>query len=971
MADTLLSDDDVGLGSPAPAQSSDASLMSDSDLGISASPATGGSTTSGTGAGPGLSSGETYRPGPNFSALGDLWGDIQGQKPQNVVSASAPTVPPEDTRNPAWAAVADIPSEIGSAASGAWQGIKSLNPISPERQAANAALAKGPGNPSFFGGMGQEAEQTLGTGEGLLSIPGAITSPITGINRSVTGHTLAATGLAQNYQQGKDEADILMSAIAPGRKAVAEGAFNTPSGSPYSPSNPPRGPVPQSPPVPGVPASPVGDFGVVRTKGDITGDTGDLQTEQAARQGDMGEGARKAALASDEQKAAQVSAATNQVQGSLDPTGEPTIDFAHEAGNLASQRLQVLNKASEDNIDAKYTAARAAPGAFNTEDFDGKNNPTVASSVRSVIKNQPGVVYDPAPGGLTPGTNAALGYLREVPELQPEITPPPEGSPEGTESTVTHKDVPLATLDQIRRNLGLYRNTAWRNSPTDGTAASAVVDAFDNHFANLADNGGFTGPDESLQAWNTARAANAAHQQTFGVGTNDPVGRTIQQILGTENRMPLTGNDVADKMFGASGTNPASNNVDLTQHLQGIFGADSPEMSAIRQGQFSRLTGESGGTPWGHKKVYDNIDKFLNRDGKEMSNTLYSPAQKSLIQSYGDMRKSLIPKEGTRNSSVTSPFVNRVIHAITGNVASFVGAALGQHFFTFLPEVIREAAGAASVKGAGKMNEILQANKIKRMMPTTTRAIQQWETAAAKASNSYLPQTRRALIHTSGRLANALAPLGVSLKSVLLGLQGPGVGYANPPGSQNQNQVPGPEGQQKNPGNPGSQNGFAKGGRVQVDLNPTEAQKAVGNYKKYHTRIHGLDVSIENLKGSYRSGVGNNGKKWQVKIPHHYGYIRGTTGADSDHVDCYLGPDDESNKVFVIDQRDLKTNKFDEHKCMLGFKNREAAIGGYINGFSDDKGQKRIQGVTEMTPDKFKEWLESGKTKEPLKKKAT
>lgn len=41
----------------------------------------------------------------------------------------------------------------------------------------------------------------------------------------------------------------------------------------------------------------------------------------------------------------------------------------------------------------------------------------------------------------------------------------------------------------------------------------------------------------------------------------------------------------------------------------------------------------------------------------------------------------------------------------------------------------------------------------------------------------------------------------------------------------------------------------------EVDTTPTEAQKEAGNYKKGHVSIQGLDVSIENPKGSTRSGT--------------------------------------------------------------------------------------------------------------------
>jgi len=131
-------------------------------------------------------------------------------------------------------------------------------------------------------------------------------------------------------------------------------------------------------------------------------------------------------------------------------------------------------------------------------------------------------------------------------------------------------------------------------------------------------------------------------------------------------------------------------------------------------------------------------------------------------------------------------------------------------------------------------------------------------------------------------------------------------------------------------------------------------------------RVHGLDVTIENPKGSFRSGTDHDGKPWRVRLQNHYGYIRGTIGADGDHVDAYVGPDENSDKVFVIDQKHIGTNKFDEHKVMLGFKNREAALGGYNSGSSDSKGHTRMMKITTMSIPEFKEWLASGRTHQPL-----
>lgn len=164
--------------------------------------------------------------------------------------------------------------------------------------------------------------------------------------------------------------------------------------------------------------------------------------------------------------------------------------------------------------------------------------------------------------------------------------------------------------------------------------------------------------------------------------------------------------------------------------------------------------------------------------------------------------------------------------------------------------------------------------------------------------------------------------------------------------------------------------GRASGGRIQRKsggrVEPTEAQKEAGNYKKHHIAFQGMQIAIENRKGSERSGVGGDGKPWSVKMPADYGYIKRTEGADGDHVDVYVGPASKSDKVFVIDQLNDRTGKFDEHKCMLGFANRNDAIDTYRRGFSDGKASKRLGHVTEMTVDAFKDWVRNGDTTKPL-----
>ena len=149
---------------------------------------------------------------------------------------------------------------------------------------------------------------------------------------------------------------------------------------------------------------------------------------------------------------------------------------------------------------------------------------------------------------------------------------------------------------------------------------------------------------------------------------------------------------------------------------------------------------------------------------------------------------------------------------------------------------------------------------------------------------------------------------------------------------------------------------------------PTPSQVRAGNYKKHHLKLHGLDVAIENPRFSERHGVDKDGTPWSSILPAHYGYVKRTEGADGDHVDIYIGPHEESDQVFVVDQLDADTGNFDEHKCIFGALGLTQARELYLAGFSDGKAEKRLGKITPASVDEFKQWLKEGDTKAPFAK---
>lgn len=147
---------------------------------------------------------------------------------------------------------------------------------------------------------------------------------------------------------------------------------------------------------------------------------------------------------------------------------------------------------------------------------------------------------------------------------------------------------------------------------------------------------------------------------------------------------------------------------------------------------------------------------------------------------------------------------------------------------------------------------------------------------------------------------------------------------------------------------------------LKVNTNPSEAQKEAGNYKKGHIKINGFDVTIEQPAGSVRSGKDANGKEWSVTMNNTYGYIRGTESVDGDHIDVFLGPDMNSDMVYVVDQVNTD-GSFDEHKVMMGFSSLEDARSAYLSNY--EEGWQGLGNITGVALDEFKKWIDSSKRK--------
>ena len=150
----------------------------------------------------------------------------------------------------------------------------------------------------------------------------------------------------------------------------------------------------------------------------------------------------------------------------------------------------------------------------------------------------------------------------------------------------------------------------------------------------------------------------------------------------------------------------------------------------------------------------------------------------------------------------------------------------------------------------------------------------------------------------------------------------------------------------------------------ETETNPSDAQKESGNYKKGHIKFGGYDYTIENPKGSTRSGKDANGKEWKVTMHDTYGYIRGKFGKDGDHLDMFINDkadlDNWNGDVFVVDQVN-PDGSFDEHKVMYGYDTMDDAEKAYLANYS--KGWQGLGNITGASKAEFDKWLDTSNRK--------
>lgn len=314
----------------------------------------------------------------------------------------------------------------------------------------------------------------------------------------------------------------------------------------------------------------------------------------------------------------------------LSPTNSLLAQTPMEAANHVQGAVANEAERAQAATNAAYEALRETPGNFHSATFNNIGS-ILTQKLRS---GSDPTIINPQ---MTPQANAALSDLDDVLSGLKQTRDPETGR------VVSRAPITPQVVENARKRLNTFYGDALQsarssNNWSDVRATRQVMEAFDNYVADRLRAGTFMNGDPSgvIDAMENARQLHANYRKTFTPqGAGDVVGPAIQKILGRQEGQAATPEEVSNLLYGKGGTP-----VKVGQRLIQMFGADSPEVGAIKQGLVSNIMERPPGQmAWTAEQVADRIDAATKGPGSTLTRTYLSPNEIAELQEIGgDLR---------------------------------------------------------------------------------------------------------------------------------------------------------------------------------------------------------------------------------------------------------------------------------------------------------------------------------------------
>lgn len=413
------------------------------------------------------------------------------------------------------------------------------------------------------------------------------------------------------------------------------------------------------------------------SRGQASGNIIDQTLENAARRGARGEPAREEAEAffGGAQEPA-VERARQTIGEQLDPNGRSIINSPHDAADMVSTRLgeQAASRQQALAVDAQNVAQQhealrtglsptggvLANSPYEAADFISNAVGHSAEQARAAytqaydqLAQLPGQFHPAAFNRIGDSIRGDLNRGAQPIRIDAQTTPIASGALHDLDEILSgihqtrdelgrvqpREPVTPALVDYARKRLNSFygdaiNNARATNNFSDVRAMRGIMDGFDDAVAGRLRAGTYMGGDagQVTQAMDRARGLYSQYRRTFTrQGAGDQVGPILEQIVGKHEGQAAPPEQIQQWMYG-NGAIP----VKLAQRLVNVFGANSPEVGAVKQGLLSHLTEPTPGREWNPQQVADRIRGFMTGNGRTLSQIYLSAPERQQLSAFAD-----------------------------------------------------------------------------------------------------------------------------------------------------------------------------------------------------------------------------------------------------------------------------------------------------------------------------------------------
>lgn len=291
-----------------------------------------------------------------------------------------------------------------------------------------------------------------------------------------------------------------------------------------------------------------------------------------------------------------------------------------DMGATLIARLRRGEREAHATKERLYGIAGRSDGAIDADAVRG-----VRSDVTRSLDEQ-GLVVDPQ---LTPAASRMVTELGDISNLRiPNRVASPTSMAQGDVQTAA---VSMQGLEQTRKRLGAMAQAATNDA--DRRAARHVMNAYDDWLNNAFDNSLFSGSDEALNAYRSARAANTNWRTRFGFNARDDADRLINRVVTGE----VTPQEFSNWLVGSTQVGSKGVSSRLLTRVAEATGNDQEALQAIRGGVWNRLTQATAGiAEKAPDKIANDIGEFINGSGRDVAQRLLTPQQRAIAETYAE-----------------------------------------------------------------------------------------------------------------------------------------------------------------------------------------------------------------------------------------------------------------------------------------------------------------------------------------------